>query len=93
MLNKRGYFFTSESVTEGHPDKLCDIVSDSILDAILRQDSKARVACETFVSKGLLIVGGEITTKAKINTRNIIKEAVEKIGYNKSSLGFDYNTC
>ncbi|MDR3275567.1 MAG: methionine adenosyltransferase [Endomicrobium sp.] len=93
MLNKCGYFFTSESVTEGHPDKLCDIVSDSILDAILRQDSKARVACETFVSKGLLIVGGEITTKAKINTRNIIKEAVEKIGYNKPSLGFDYNTC
>ncbi|GHT41592.1 S-adenosylmethionine synthase [Endomicrobiia bacterium] len=93
ISSKQGYFFTSESVTEGHPDKVCDIVSDSILDAILQQDSKARVACETFISKGLIIVGGEITTKAKINTREIIKEAVKEIGYNSSSFGFDYNTC
>jgi S-adenosylmethionine synthetase len=93
MLNKKGYFFTSESVTEGHPDKLCDIVSDSILDAILSQDSMARVACETFVSKGLIIIGGEINTVAKINIKNIVKKTIEKIGYNKQSLGFDYNTC
>ncbi|MDR0800052.1 MAG: methionine adenosyltransferase [Endomicrobium sp.] len=93
MSNKQGYFFTSESVTEGHPDKVCDIVSDSILDAILRQDSKARVACETFISKGLLIVGGEITTSARINIRDIIKGALKEIGYDKISFGFDCNIC
>ncbi|MCA6072530.1 MAG: methionine adenosyltransferase [Endomicrobium sp.] len=93
MTIKQGYFFTSESVTEGHPDKVCDIVSDTILDAILKQDSKARVACETFISKGLLIVGGEITTTAKINTREIIREVIKKIGYDRLSFGFDYNTC
>jgi S-adenosylmethionine synthetase len=93
MTNKQGYFFTSESVTEGHPDKVCDIVSDSILDAILKQDPKARVACETFISKGVLIVGGEISTTAKINARVIIKEAIKKIGYDRPSFGFDYNTC
>ncbi|MDR1401021.1 MAG: methionine adenosyltransferase [Endomicrobium sp.] len=93
MSDKRGYFFTSESVTEGHPDKVCDVVSDSILDEILRQDVNARVACETFISKGLLIVGGEITTTARINTRDIIKETIKRIGYNSLSLGFDYNTC
>jgi S-adenosylmethionine synthetase len=93
MLNKRGYFFTSESVTEGHPDKICDIVSDSILDAVLQQDSEARVACETFISKGLIIVGGEITTKAKISSREIVKKAIKEIGYNEPSFGFDYNTC
>ena len=90
---EKGWFFTSESVTEGHPDKVCDIVSDSILDAILKQDAKARVACETFVSNGLLIVGGEITTTAKINKREIIKEAVKNIGYTDSKYGFDYKTC
>jgi len=93
MSDKHGYFFTSESVTEGHPDKVCDIVSDTILDEILKQDSDARVACETFISKGLLIVGGEITTRAKINIKGIIKETIRKIGYNNLSLGFDYNTC
>ncbi|MDR1952231.1 MAG: methionine adenosyltransferase [Elusimicrobiota bacterium] len=91
--SSRGYFFSSESVTEGHPDKVCDIVSDSILDAILKQDTKARVACETFISKGLLIVGGEITTSAKINPREVIKEAIKNIGYDRPSFGFDYNTC
>ncbi|MDR1244339.1 MAG: methionine adenosyltransferase [Endomicrobium sp.] len=93
MSSQSGYFFTSESVTEGHPDKVCDIVSDTILDAILEQDPKARVACETFISKGLIIVGGEITTTAKINTRQTVKNAIKKIGYDKPSLGFDYNTC
>ena len=90
---ERGWFFTSESVTEGHPDKICDIVSDSILDAILKQDDKARVACETFVSNGLLVVGGEITTKAQINKREIIKNAIKNIGYTDSKFGFDYKTC
>jgi S-adenosylmethionine synthetase len=93
MPNERGYYFTSESVTEGHPDKVCDIVSDTILDEILKQDEKARVACETFISKGVLIVGGEITTTAKINTREVIKRAIKKIGYDRPSFGFDYNTC
>jgi S-adenosylmethionine synthetase len=93
MPNKQSYFFTSESVTEGHPDKVCDIVSDSVLDAILKQDSKARVACETFISKELLIVGGEITTSARINIKGIIKEAINKIGYDSLSFGFDCNTC
>ncbi len=93
MSNKQSYFFTSESVTEGHPDKVCDIVSDSVLDAILKQDSKARVACETFISKELLIVGGEITTSARINTKGIIREAIKKIGYDNLSFGFDCNTC
>lgn len=92
-MSGQGYFFTSESVTEGHPDKVCDIVSDSILDAILKQDSKARVACETFISKGVLIVGGEITTKAVVNIKNIIRDTVKNIGYNDPSYGFDYNTC
>ncbi len=90
---EKGWFFTSESVTEGHPDKICDIVSDSILDAILKQDDKARVACETFVSNGLLVVGGEITTKAQINKREIIKNAIKNIGYTDSKFGFDYKTC
>ena len=93
MSNKQGYFFTSESVTEGHPDKVCDIISDSILDAILKQDSKARVACETFISKGLLIIGGEITTSARVNIRDIIKKALKEIGYDKISFGFDCNIC
>ena len=90
---EKGWFFTSESVTEGHPDKVCDIVSDSILDEILKQDKKARVACETFVSNGLLIVGGEITTTAKINKREIIKNAIKNIGYTNPKYGFDYKTC
>lgn len=89
---KQGYFFTSESVTEGHPDKVCDVVSDSILDAILKQDDKARVACETFVSKGLLIAGGEVTTTAKINTRDVIREAVKNIGYDRPEFGYNCDT-
>ncbi|MDR1784380.1 MAG: methionine adenosyltransferase [Endomicrobium sp.] len=93
MSESRSYFFTSESVTEGHPDKVCDIVSDTILDEILKQDADARVACETFISKGLIIVGGEITTTARVNTKDIIKETLKRIGYNNLSLGFDCNTC
>lgn len=88
-----GWLFTSESVTEGHPDKLCDVVSDSILDAVLSKDPKARVACETFASNGLLIVGGEITTTAKIDKIKVIKKAVTNIGYVDPKYGFDINTC
>lgn len=88
-----GWLFTSESVTEGHPDKLCDVVSDSILDAVLSKDPKARVACETFASNGLLIVGGEITTTAKIDKMKVIKKAVTNIGYVDPKYGFDINTC
>ncbi|MDD5020836.1 MAG: methionine adenosyltransferase [Endomicrobiaceae bacterium] len=91
--NLGGWLFTSESVTEGHPDKLCDVVSDSILDAVLAKDPKARVACETFASNGLLIVGGEITTTAKIDRMRVIKKAVTNIGYVDPKYGFDINTC
>jgi S-adenosylmethionine synthetase len=91
--NTGGWLFTSESVTEGHPDKLCDVVSDSILDAIVAKDPKARVACETFASNGLLIVGGEITTTAEIDKMKVIKNAVKGIGYTNPKYGFDINTC
>ncbi|MDR1695228.1 MAG: methionine adenosyltransferase [Endomicrobium sp.] len=93
MENKKGYFFTSESVTEGHPDKVCDIVSDSILDAILAKDSKARVACETFVSPGMIIVGGEITTSTYVNIQQVVRDAVKNIGYDKPEFGFNYKDC
>jgi S-adenosylmethionine synthetase len=87
------FMFTSESVTEGHPDKVCDVVSDSILDEILRQDPKARVACETFISMGLLVVGGEITTTATLKTHDIIRNAIKGIGYTDMKYGFDASTC
>ena len=93
IKEEKGWLFTSESVTEGHPDKICDIVSDNILDEILKQDKNARVACETFVSNGLLIIGGEITTTAKINKKEIIKKVIKNIGYTDSRYGFDYKTC
>jgi S-adenosylmethionine synthetase len=87
------YFITSESVTEGHPDKLCDQVSDAILDDVLRQDSRGRVACETFVTMGLIIVGGEITTTAYVDVINVAREVVKKIGYTHPKYGLDYQTC
>ncbi len=86
-------FFTSESVTEGHPDKICDKISDSILDAILEQDPMARVACETACTTGLILVMGEITTNAKPDFQTIAREAVRSIGYDHSDKGFDCNTC
>lgn len=89
----KNYIFTSESVSEGHPDKMADQISDSILDAILAQDSKGRVACETLLTTGLIVVGGEITTSAKINFSEIAREAVKHIGYDSSDKGFDYKTC
>jgi S-adenosylmethionine synthetase len=85
--------FTSESVTEGHPDKMADQISDSILDAILEQDPQARVACETLVTTGLAMVAGEITTTAYVEIPSIVREAIKTIGYDRESVGFDGNTC
>jgi len=87
------YRFTSESVTEGHPDKLCDAVSDSILDAILEQDRRARVACESLAKTGMVVVAGEITTTARIDFPQVVRETVKGIGYTDSATGFDGNTC
>ncbi|MDD5329844.1 MAG: methionine adenosyltransferase [Sulfuricella sp.] len=87
------FLFTSESVSEGHPDKVADQISDSVLDAILAQDPHARVACETLVSTGLVVISGEITTHAVVNYIDIAREAVKRIGYNSSEIGFDYFTC
>ena len=87
------HLFTSESVSEGHPDKVADQISDSVLDAILAHDPKARVACETLVSTGLVVISGEITTHASVNYIDVAREAVKRIGYNSSEIGFDYYTC
>ncbi|HSY24422.1 MAG TPA: methionine adenosyltransferase [Polyangiaceae bacterium] len=87
------YRFTSESVTEGHPDKLCDQVSDAILDAILAQDKRARVACESLAKTGMVVVAGEITTTARVDFPKIVRETVKEIGYCDSNIGFDGNTC
>ncbi|MFH0822230.1 MAG: methionine adenosyltransferase [Pseudomonadota bacterium] len=93
MNMKRRYLFTSESVTEGHPDKLCDGVSDSILDALIAQDKHSRVACEALAKTGMVVVAGEITTRAVVNYAEVVRNKVLKIGYNDSSIGFDGNTC
>ena len=85
--------FTSESVTEGHPDKLCDAVSDAILDAIMEQDPMSRVACETAACTGFVLVTGEITTQANVDIAKIARQTVNEIGYTKSEYGFDGNTC
>ena len=85
--------FTSESVTEGHPDKVCDRISDEILDAMLAQDPQARVAIETLVSTGLVLVAGEVTTKAYVEIPEIIRKAVKDIGYTSSEIGFDADSC
>ena len=85
--------FTSESVTEGHPDKVCDAISDAILDALMEQDPMSRVACETATCTGFVLVTGEITTKAYVDIPKIVRDTVKEIGYNKSEYGFDGNTC
>lgn len=85
-------FFTSESVTEGHPDKICDQISDAILDAHLEQDSESRVACETAVTKDYVLVFGEITSKAKVNIKKVVKDTIKHIGYDNDALGFNYKT-
>ncbi|MDY6915727.1 MAG: methionine adenosyltransferase [Candidatus Cloacimonadota bacterium] len=91
MLNGR-YLFTSESVTEGHPDKVADQISDSILDAILAKDKQARVACETFVTTGMVLVGGEITTECYVEIPDIVRKTVKNIGYTNAEYGMDYHT-
>ena len=87
------YLFTSESVTEGHPDKICDAISDAILDALLKEDPMSRVACETCVTTGLVMVMGEITTSAYVDIQKIVRETVNEIGYNRAKFGFDGSTC
>ena len=86
-------FFTSESVTEGHPDKICDQISDSILDAILAQDKNARVACETSCTTGLVLVMGEISTSCYIDIQKIVRNTIREIGYDRAKYGFDCDTC
>jgi S-adenosylmethionine synthetase len=93
MSQLKNYFFTSESVSEGHPDKMADQISDAVLDAILAQDPRGRVACETLLTTGLICVAGEISTGAKINISEIARETVKKIGYDDTDKGFDYKTC
>jgi S-adenosylmethionine synthetase len=92
-LSSGNFLFTSESVTEGHPDKIADNISDAILDAILEQDPTARVACETLVTTGLAVVAGEITTTAQVNYKTIIRDTIHEIGYNDAEFGYDANTC
>jgi len=87
------YLFTSESVSEGHPDKMCDQISDAVLDAILEQDKNARVACESMVKTGMVVLAGEITTNAQIEFENLIRGVIKDIGYTDSSMGFDSETC
>ena len=93
IVDASQYLFTSESVTEGHPDKMCDQISDAILDAIVREDATARVACETATTTGLVLVLGEITTDTYIDFQGIVRETVREIGYTKADYGFDYQTC
>ena len=90
---QKGFIFTSESVSEGHPDKMADQVSDAVLDAILTQDKHARVACETLLTTGLCVIAGEITTSAVIDYNQIARQTIKRIGYDSSEIGFDYNTC
>jgi S-adenosylmethionine synthetase len=89
----RNYLFTSESVTEGHPDKIADQVSDAVLDALLAQDPMSRVACETLLTTGLAIVAGEITTKGYVEIPDIVRQTIKEIGYTRAKYGFDYETC
>jgi len=93
IVRDEGYLFTSESVTEGHPDKMCDQISDAILDAILRDDPDARVACETATTTGSVFVLGEITTSTYVEFQNVVRQTVREIGYTDARSGFDYRTC
>src|SRR5258708_4495653 len=87
------FVFTSESVTEGHPDKVCDQISDAVLDEVLSQDPMGRVACETFITVGLAIVGGEITTKGYVEVADLVRKVVKEIGYTDAKYGFNYESC
>lgn len=93
FMNSAQFFYTSESVTEGHPDKMCDQISDAVLDALLTQDPMSRVACETATTTGLIVVIGEITTNAYVDISEIARETVREIGYTRSDYGFDADTC
>ena len=90
---ENNYLFTSESVSEGHPDKIADQISDAVLDDVLRQDPKGRVACECYIKTGMVLVGGEITTSAWVDIEKITRQTVQEIGYNSSSIGFDWESC
>ena len=92
-MEKEKILFTSESVTEGHPDKMCDAISDAILDAIMKEDPMGRVACETSTTTGLVLVMGEITTKAYVDIQKIVRETIREIGYDRAKYGFDCDTC
>ena len=92
-MKKGRYLFTSESVSMGHPDKIADQISDAVLDAILEQDPLSRVACETLVTTGMVVVAGEITTKAIISIQDIVRDTIKRIGYDDSAMGFDYKSC
>src|SRR5919205_2759501 len=93
IVEAEHYLFTSESVTEGHPDKMCDQISDAVLDAILREDPNARVACETATTTGLVVVLGEISTSTYVDFQQVVRDTVRDIGYTKAEYGFDYLTC
>src|SRR5437899_10784311 len=92
-MAREEYLFTSESVTEGHPDKIADQISDAVLDAILRQDPTGRVACESLLTTGLVVVAGEITTSCYVDIPCIERDTIREVGYNRAKFGFDYETC
>ena len=93
MSRKGKHVFTSESVTEGHPDKIADQISDAILDAVLEQEPRGRVACETLVTTGLVIIAGEITTSGYVDFARVAREVIRDVGYTRAKYGFDYETC
>ena len=93
MSTENEYLFTSESVTEGHPDKIADQISDGVLDAVLRDDPDGRVACETLVNTGLVVVSGEITTETYVDIQDVARETIKRIGYTNAAYGFDCHTC
>ena len=92
-FSENEFLFTSESVTEGHPDKIADQISDGVLDAVMRDDPMGRVACETLVNTGLIVVSGEISTETYVDIQDIARSTVEKIGYTDALFGFDFKTC
>ena len=92
-MRKGKYYLTSESVSEGHPDKVCDQISDAIMDGILAKDKTARVACETYITRGLVVVGGEITTDTWVDVDAIARQTIKNIGYTDAKYGFNYETC